>query len=185
MKHLGWSLRKAYTHVTTVRTEASPHESYFAQLQQLEQEWFDLTEPTLSREEAGPSLQQILREIAAGQHREKYEERKGGAGEGSAESAEERKGGAGEGSAESTGGAGGEALATTVAAVAPAAAGVSGHAPRRANEGGYAGRGDGDGDGDGDADTVGYATDDSDRAIPAASEDPATVVADCTSVGEA
>ena len=63
MKRRGWSLRKAYRHVTAVRHMASPHEKYFAQLQALEMAWHGVDTPSLSREEAGPSLQQIMREI--------------------------------------------------------------------------------------------------------------------------
>ena len=65
MRRLGWSLKKAYLHVTKERPVASPHERYFEQLQALELQWAGIQAPTLTREDIGPSLQQMLRDIAA------------------------------------------------------------------------------------------------------------------------
>lgn len=56
-----WSLARAYRHVTSIRTQASPHESYFTQLCALEKKWTGIN--TLTREEIGPSLQEVLRRL--------------------------------------------------------------------------------------------------------------------------
>lgn len=56
-----WSLERAYKHVTGARTQALPHEKYFDQLQLLEKQI--LGKISYTREQAGPSLQQILRDL--------------------------------------------------------------------------------------------------------------------------
>lgn len=57
----GWTLEKAYLHVRERRTTMSPHEKYFVQLQRLEEEVHGRV--TLTREQIGPSLQQMMRDL--------------------------------------------------------------------------------------------------------------------------
>ena len=58
---LGWTLKKAYEHLMQVRPMLSPHEKYFEQLQQLEQQVHGSI--SLTRHDIGPSLQETLRQL--------------------------------------------------------------------------------------------------------------------------
>ena len=60
-----WTLRRAYQHVAERRGMASPHERYFEQLQDLDVRLHGGDGPSLTREDVGPSLQQIMRDAAA------------------------------------------------------------------------------------------------------------------------
>ena len=60
-----WTLRRAYEHVAERRAMASPHERYFEQLQDLDVLLHGGDGPSLTRDDVGPSLQQLMREGAA------------------------------------------------------------------------------------------------------------------------
>lgn len=62
MKALGWSLRRAFTHVKAVHPDSCPHELYIKQLQDMELEWLKPAsgKPSLSLEETGPSLDEHM-----------------------------------------------------------------------------------------------------------------------------
>ena len=57
-----WTLARAFAHVLERCPAASPHERYFAQLQALDMRLHGGGVPSLSREQVGPSLQQLIRE---------------------------------------------------------------------------------------------------------------------------
>eukprot|EP00427_Karlodinium_veneficum_P016713 CAMPEP_0169141154 /NCGR_PEP_ID=MMETSP1015-20121227/44123_1 /TAXON_ID=342587 /ORGANISM="Karlodinium micrum, Strain CCMP2283" /LENGTH=229 /DNA_ID=CAMNT_0009207451 /DNA_START=48 /DNA_END=737 /DNA_ORIENTATION=+ len=63
MMHQNFTLRRAYLHTQAMRPRISPHELYFEQLQALEQHLFGKS--TLTREDIGPSLQQMIRDLRA------------------------------------------------------------------------------------------------------------------------
>ena len=58
---LKWTLKRAYEHLMQVRPMLSPHEKYFEQLQQLEQQVHGSI--SLTRHDIGPSLQETLRQL--------------------------------------------------------------------------------------------------------------------------
>ena len=61
MRHEDMPLRKAYLEVANARPEISPHESYFAQLQELDRELFGAV--SFSEEDRGGSVQALIREM--------------------------------------------------------------------------------------------------------------------------
>lgn len=56
-----WTLQKAYTFVQECRPMSSPHEKYFEQLQAMDKAVHGKI--SFTREDAGPSIQQILRNL--------------------------------------------------------------------------------------------------------------------------
>lgn len=68
LMHQGWSLRRAYRRVLSVRPQTCPHEAYFALLQAYERALTDRP-PTLSRVDLGPSLQDVVRALRRGDDR--------------------------------------------------------------------------------------------------------------------
>jgi protein-tyrosine phosphatase len=72
------SLADAYARVKDLRPQISPHERYFEQLQEFEKRELGIDEPSLTREDIGPSLQEMLRAAAGedGGDRDNDQERK-------------------------------------------------------------------------------------------------------------
>jgi len=69
MLHQQFSLRRAFLHTQAIRPQVNPHELYFEQMQRLEQQSFGNV--TLTREDIGPSLQQMMRNIRAEAEKER------------------------------------------------------------------------------------------------------------------
>jgi len=74
MMHQHFTLRRAYLHTQSIRPMISPHELYFDQMQLLEKKLFG--NMTLAREDIGPSLQQMLRDIREQAAQERERERR-------------------------------------------------------------------------------------------------------------